>query len=61
MDTHQLIAYKDHIDILGNGSWFSWTIEISPDGFELSTTYGRHQGTFKTLRKALDTIGFKKL
>jgi hypothetical protein len=60
MKTHQLIAYKNHIDVLGIGNYFSWTIEISPDGFELATIYGSHQGTFGTLRNALNHIDYKE-
>jgi hypothetical protein len=58
--THQLIIEYDHICALGNGRYFSWIIEPSFGEWDLSTIYGRTQGTFKTLRAALDHIGFER-
>lgn len=60
MVTHRLYDGKDHIMVLGIGDYFSWIIEIDADNqFILSTHYGKHQGEFPTLRKALDSIGYE--
>ena len=58
MQTHQLIIYDDHICALGNGRYFSWIIEHICGEWDLSTIYGRHQGTFKTLTDILKKIGY---
>lgn len=59
MATHQLILESDHIGVLGNGNYFSWILEFQYDEWELSTIYGRHQGTFKTIGQALRSIGYE--
>lgn len=57
--THNLIHYPDHVDVIGNGNYFSWLLEYQYGEWELSTIYGRHQGTFKTIEKALRSIDYE--
>ena len=58
MKTHQLIAEKDHIAVLGNGNYFSWHIEIEDNEFVVSSIFGKHYGSHGTLRQALESIEY---
>jgi hypothetical protein len=57
MRTHTLIHYHDHVAVIGNGNYFSWILEYKFGEWDLSTIYGRHKGTFKTIGQALRSIG----
>lgn len=60
--THELVIIdKNTININGNGNYFSWLLEYEFGKWELSTAYGKRQGTFNTIGKALRHIGFKIL
>lgn len=58
--THQLIL-EDYntVCVLGIGNYFSWILEFEFGEWELSTIYGRRQGTFKTIGEALRKVGYK--
>ena len=60
MRTHQLVVESDNVTVWvnGNGNYFSWLLEFQFGEWELSTMYGRHQGTFPTIGKALRSIDF---
>ena len=57
--THELIIEeKNVVTVLGNGNYFSWLLEYEFGEWELSTIYGRRQGTFKTIGQALRKVGY---
>jgi len=58
--THKIIIYEDHICVLGNENYFSWIIEHICGEWDLSTIYGRIQGSFKTFREALEKTGYQE-
>ena len=56
MKNHTLIKYSDHWTVLGKGSYFSWIITFEYEEYTLSTIYGSHIKTFKTLEEAIDHV-----
>ncbi len=58
--THQLYCIDEKtVYAEGIGNYFSWYLEYEYGEWELSTVYGRRQGTFKTIGQALRSIDYE--
>jgi hypothetical protein len=58
--THRLIIDDNQVLALGEGNYFSWLIEFNCGEWDLSTIYGRMQGSFKTFAEVLKSIDYEE-
>lgn len=59
MKTHDLYMVDENtVAVNGRGNYFSWYLIYEFDEWELVSMYGKHQGTFKTIGKALRSVQY---